>query len=56
VDYDTDKSSMKDKLSGYSKHTKKKKCHKLSTRRKKHKSAAEVSKRTSGDIPSYFGL
>jgi hypothetical protein len=55
MDYDTDKSSSKAKMSGYSKHTKRKKISELSTRRKKHKSAMEVSKRASGGIPSYFG-
>ncbi|XP_023718184.1 uncharacterized protein LOC111870280 isoform X2 [Cryptotermes secundus] len=55
VDYDTDKSSSKAKLSGYSNYTKKKKCSILSARRKRHKSAAEISKRASGHIPSYFG-
>jgi hypothetical protein len=53
VDYDTNKNSSKAKLSGYSKHTKKK-YSKLSARRKRQKSAEEVSKRDSRDAPSYF--
>lgn len=45
VDYDTDKSSSEAKLTGYSKHTKKKRCSKLSAR----------TKRANRDIPSYSG-
>jgi hypothetical protein len=53
VDYNTDKSSSKNvpestikteiTLGHYSKHLKKEKCSKLSTRRRRHKSTAEVS-------------
>lgn len=53
--YDTDKSSSKAKISGYSKHSKRKTFSKLSTRRKKHKSAMDISKMASREIPSYFG-